>query len=324
MSTTYNFVTADTLNSLVATDSLILEVGASGTSVNIIGLSSPSTDNYTMTFDGDLLAGDVTILDGVVANHAGVALTDAPVTVKLTGPEEVDGKPLFAMTPASRGYTTFITSNADDVTDPANPIRGGGNQILVSFNALESGTKSVYLDFAEPVELHDGEVHWTPGAFDFDCHFSLGVDCYATPVTAVTPGTGNCILVPYYTFGNVIIPYPGGTHYVDMDDAVPVPSGHDNNRELQGYWDIVYDTCEVYASSTPGKAPYHLLDFQVHLWLMRNIAMGSPRSIFEIDIYLAEYIPTQWRVEFEVYRPPGLAVAGKCGGFLMCFRKSIT
>ena len=326
MSTTYSFVTGDTANNAVAVSTLVPEVEASGTSVNFTGISSPSSGNYTLSFDRELVTGDVTILDGVIAAHQGIAAAVPPTTVKLIGPEEVDGKPLVTVSPATTGYSTMFTSRDDDQTIPGFPVRGGGAKIKVSFGIAEGGTKQLDLGFAEPIELHDGELQWTKNAFTDDCEFSLGVHIPATPVTAVTPGTGNCTLVPYYTFGNVIIPAVGGDYQVDMiNDGVPVPSGYDSNMELQGYWDVVYDTGAVALASNPGKAPYHMLDFSMEVWLLRNISMGSERAIFEGDIYTTEWIPPSWSVRLEVSRPTVTTLgAGSVSGFLMLFRKSVT
>jgi hypothetical protein len=238
---------------------------------------------------------------------------------------EKDGnKDVVVVSPARLGWNTFFTSKGDDLTDPQMPGRGDGDEFLLSFAANETGMKGAMVQFAEPVEVHDGEVYWDLPSFSFLDSFVFRADIEATP-TSPNPGAGNVNPVPFYGLGNVLIPANGdGALDVALADAVPIPAGTDENGYRLGYWDVDYDTGAVSPSIRPGKADWNLIDFAVAVNLLKNVNMGNPLGVFQVDVYKTEYFHPKWTLCFEVTRNSQNMPAGNVGGWVMLFRKVTT
>lgn len=324
-------VANDTANGKAALASLHDEILASDITVAV------DLDNFRV--DGDVLTvgfKDVVLqadVDPIVAAHLGVDPTGAgPKTasgapiVQLTGPVEPDGKPLVLTTPARLGWNTFFTSRGDDNSIPGLPGRGEGSSFHLHFDANEVGTKTVDVQFAEPVEVHDGEVHWNPPntGFGFDDFFTFRALIPATQVVA-NPGAGNVQAVPFYEFGNVLLPAAGnGSHDLALVDAVPIPAGVDENGEYGGYWDLTPDTGEVRVADVPGKGQWNLVDFDITVNLIKNVGLGNPRGVFDVNVYKTEYFHPMWSLRLEVTRNLENAPAADLGGWIMLFRKVST
>lgn len=332
MSSSYVYsISADFPNQQVSEDRFAQEIRLSAI-VTALDYIETMSDQCTVWFKAALSGGDETILDGLVAMHSGEPLPDAPKTasgapiVQLTGPVEPDGKPLVLTTPARLGWNTFFTSKGDDNSVPGFPGRGEGSAFHLHFDANETGTKSVDVQFAEPVEVHDGEVHWYPPntGFSFGDFFTFRALIPATPVVA-NPGAGNVMLVPFYEFGNVLIPVPGiGDADLDLADAVPIPAGVDENGEYTGYWDLTPDTGEIRVADVPGKGQWNLVDFTITVNLIKNVGLGNPRGVFDVNVYKTEYFHPKWSLRLEATRNQANAPAADLGGWIMLFRKVST
>lgn len=288
----------------------------------------PAADKLAL--DGNTAAAEeIPPVGGILAqDNLADLLDDLPILVEEVTlkkePQEPDGRRVVVSSPAREGFNTFFTGAGDDMSNPPFYGRGEGPEIAISFSYGEVGTRATEFQYAEPIELHDGEVHWDTEAFGFGDHFTLKA---RIPGTAVTPNgttTGNCNLVDYYGLGNVIVPAPGnGTHDVDLATARPVPAGRTDNGDYTGYWDVEYGTGAVSASLSPGEAQFNLLDFEVAPNLIKRVFMGNPLGVFEVDVYKTEYVHPTWIVNFSVTRNTERN-EGSCGGWLMMFRKVIT
>lgn len=239
-----------------------------------------------------------------------------------TGPKEPDGRVIVVEYPASLNRRTFFCGAGDD-ENPTPPATGQGDgaEIWVQFTrtdqtAQNPEVKEVTFQFNSPVELHDGEVHWKPvDHFDVWDRFDFIIQMPATQTTLDAQGQGNCNLIPLGPSMNLIVPAPmNGTHNVNFTQAVPVISDSQN-----GYWECDYDSPTIAVSLTPGQAKYHLFDFPVQGYVCRNMGMGSPRGVFEVDAYRSEWCHPNWVFKFRVTKKsPGI---GTAGGHLLSFRR---
>lgn len=241
------------------------------------------------------------------------------VDLKKPPQAETDKKPIVVTSPATEGFNTWLCGAGDDPspTPPATG-RGTGTPLIVSYDGAESfpHTKIVEFQFIEPVEIHDGQLSWDgPGvSWKFDDVFSLGVRMPQTPSSS-TPGVGNTNKVPSGAGYDVFVPAAGsGSHTVVLADAVPVYS------KGSGYWNVDYETGTITANPI-GKGNWHLLDVEVTGWLIRNISMGHPGGWFDVDVYKTEYVHPNWRIRIEITKTTPLA--GRVGGWLLCFRKEV-
>lgn len=228
-------------------------------------------------------------------------------------PEEPDGKPVVVMSPSTEGWMTWFTGAGDDLspTPPASG-RGDGQKLEIDFAGPE--TKEVAIQMLEPVEIHDGQLCWDPALWTKADRWSFFVRMPAT-VTTPNAGLGNCNLVDLGGY-NLIVPAAGdGSHDIDLAQAVPVPM-------TGGYWDANHATGVVTPSVTPGKADWGLFDVQIQSYFMKNMGLGNPLGIFDIDTYKAEWISERWKLVLEVVR--ATAGAADVSGWLMFFRENST
>lgn len=238
--TTYSYlISTGTANGKVASGALALEISQSSivTALDYIGVDV-SADNVDVAMKDALSGTDEETLDGLLSAHTGVPLAD-PTTadgvpvVKIDGPSDPrDKKPVVVISPATEGYKTWLCGRGDDLGPPV--VRGGGDQFRLDFIAANvPETKVAEFGFAEPVEIHDGQVQWSPKAdWGADDEFSLGVRIPATVVTPNGSTAGNCNVVDTGQGYSVIIPAAGdGTHDVDFGNRLPGASGR---RRLLG------------------------------------------------------------------------------------------
>jgi hypothetical protein len=220
------------------------------------------------------------------------------------------------MSPATEGFGTWIVGAGDDLDNP--PGRGAGEPFLVDFAGR--GTQTKEFRFSEPVEVHDGQIQWSPrenwGALDT---FSLGVRCPETQAVENSAGKGNANKVPSGMGFNILVPAAGnGGWDVDLAKAVPVKLKGATN-EVNGYWDVFYNTGAVSPSAIPGGARWHLIDEAVGGWMIRNVRMTHEGGWFDIDTYKNEYVHHNWVLVWEVTKAtPG---AGMATGFIQSFRR---
>ncbi len=323
--TNYTYVISTAFpNGKVATDRLTLEIESSAIITALLKINT-SGDDCNIWFKDALSAGDQTTLDGIVAAHSGEPLPSRAQLVEVEDARfDSDGKQVIVPTPAPAGSYTWYTSKGDVL--PPNLARGEGDPARLTFNGA-GGTDAVEIHFAEAVYIHDGEISWNDIAeFDGSDFFSIYVKFGQSTVTPNGGGTGNCTLVSGY----VIAPAGGAGDYdVDLDaantdSACPIPSS-------AGLW-VVNEKTEVITPYVDGQAMgkydqrVHLLNEVTppNLYLIRNVAMGSPRGIFEIDAYLVEWVSRHWKVGLEVVKTKVPAGLVEINGVLMLFRWNAT
>lgn len=223
-------------------------------------------------------------------------------------------------TPAPSGSFTWYTSKGDSLTPSLK--RGEGTAARITYNGDETGTKNVEVEFSEAVYIHDGEINWK-GVDDFDGSdsFSVYVKFGQTDVTPNPGGTGNCTLVDDY----LIVPVDStGDYDVDLEEACPIPSS-------SGPW-VVNEKTEVIrvydSNESLGKHDQRIvLLYGVtpsSMYLVRNVTMGSPRGVFEIDAYLVEWVSHHWKIGLEVIKTKSPINAVEINGLMMLFRWNAT
>jgi hypothetical protein len=313
-------VSGDFPNQKVDVNRLTKEIRESAI-VTALDYIDVSGDDCDIWFKDALSGGDQTILDGIVAAHSGEPLPDAAKPVTIEGSRfDSDGKQVIVPTPAPAGSFTWYTSAGDQLA----PLkRGEGTPTRITFAAAETGMKTVELDFAEGVYIHDGEISWR-GVDDFDGTdtFSVYVKFDQTNITPNGGGTGNCTLYNGY----LILPMAGdGDYDVDLAAACPIPSSSD------GQWVVNEKTEEITVyvdGQTLGKYDQRcVLLYGItpqNLYLIRNVSMGSPRGIFEIDAYLVEWMSKHWKLGMEVNKVKSPVAAVEMNGIIMLFRWKAT
>lgn len=313
---TYSIAT-DTANAAVVGSNLQQEIGADATITIAVDRIDTAGDVLDVWMKAALSAGEITQLGVVVGAHDGVPIAPAPTAVHLTTkkgiapPEEPDGKPVVVMSPSTEGWLTWFTGAGDHVV---NQTRGDGQQLRLTFTQAE--TKEVAIQMIEPVEIHDGQLFYTSSDWSPDDRWNFFVRMPAT-TTAPNAGLGNCNLTDVGGF-NIITPASGdGSHDIDLAQAVPVPSS-------AGYWDVDLITGAVSPSATPGSAEWDLFDVQIQSYFMRNMPMGNPLGVFDIDTYKAEWISERWLMVLEIVRNTVGAGTFEASAWLMFFREKTT
>ncbi len=226
---------------------------------------------------------------------------------------ERDGRSVIAVAPNPEGWKSYY-SGAGDTTSGAR-VLGGGQRILETFAGPD--TKTITIQYREPVELHDGEAFWRPlDAWDVEDYFDLYVSIPATPATANGSNTGNANKVALGGGAHMFVPAAGnGAWNIDLATAVPVPS-----ETKQGYFDVNRDTGAVSVSSLLGHADWMLFDFPLTIYFLRKISMGSPLGVFDVDAYKTQWISERWQIKIEITKVT--TGAGKFGGWLLAYRRN--
>ena len=160
--------------------------------------------------------------------------------------------------------------------------RGDGDLLVVS-HAHGETTKTTIVEFVDPIQL----IGATLRAYNTNIADTISFEAYApaSPVSATTPGTGNCIL-HNVGFGNVIVPFANGTHNVDLTApinnnlagepgqptlvaaVVPVPATDDITHMPNGYFN--YDDATGAVTPANGNGKYNLFDVAVPLFRYVN------------------------------------------------------
>jgi hypothetical protein len=235
-----------------------------------VALDSTSTYNgvCTVTFKAEPSAGEITILDGLVAAHSGLPLEPAVSTVKIDSPETSDGKPIFLNCIFPGGVYYYLTGAGDSSSE-----RGAGDELL--FSSEESGDTVKEVHFLDWAYEADAIVQFTGAALGD--YLIVDIVSPASPVTVNGTNTGNCNLVdappcPGIPAGShIIVPANGnGTHDVDLATANIVPSHDDdadNDDPPNGYWNWSDPKTGrgTITANYLGTGEYHLVDAEVHL-----------------------------------------------------------
>jgi hypothetical protein len=231
-------------------------------------------------------------------------------------PHDLDGKPVFVMSPSTRGWRTWLCGAGDQLTPTVK--RGKGEIALMTFTVGNGEEITKELQFAEPIEVHDGQGTWRPVAdWDLGDVLEVSVTSPATSVIANGGGTGNCNLVDLGGY-NAVVPAAGDGAY-DLD--VPVPLLVDDEQEPDGYWDVDKVT-GVVTAALPGEGNCSLLDIPIEGFMMREIQIGHEHGVMDIDVYKVEWIHQTQKLKVRVVK--NSAGAGKFAFWALAFRKVIT
>jgi hypothetical protein len=239
---------------------------------------------------------------------------DGTPLFSLDGPREADKRPIFVNSPIPEGNMPWYCGAGDDAVLG----RGLGSEWNLEFTG--AGEQSIESGFLEPVWLHDGQLFYSPvEQWSHSDRFDFGVVMPATVATPNGGGTGNCNLVPTGMGFNVIVPAAGdGSHDIDLDQAVPVSAGLDKN----GYWDVDVRTGAVSPAANLGAADYQLYDIEIQAYFMRNMPMGNPLGVFDVEAYRSEWISDRWKFRMTVRRVS--TTAAKCCAWVFVFRENTT
>lgn len=286
----------------------------------------------TIIFESDISGAEKTELDGVVGTHDGVGyapvipptLSDGTPVVRLDAPtlsDANDNKPIITVFPAKEGHKTFFTGAGDDLSPtPPESGRGNGTKLLFDFNGHTAPTTiEKILEFQEVIEVHDGQLFYRP-VDNWDPlidYFDLKIRMPASTVSVNGGGTGNCNLVDAGGY-NVIVPAAAdGGHDIDLvNNAVPIKA-----VENDGYWNLDWDTLVI----TPAAGPVgniNLLDIQIEAYSCRNMPLGHPMGVFDIEAYKTEFVHPSWKIIICLTKAS--SSDGVAAGWLMLFRKNIT
>ena len=274
-------------------------------------------------------------------------------------PTEPDGRQVFVNAPMSKGMMTFFTGAGDDL-NPTPPESGIGMGQKINFDFTGAGDQTVTLEFSSCIELHDGQLFYSPVAsWTHDDRLDFLAVMPASPVTPNSGGTGNCDLTAAAEFGfwssattynpgdvvtgydginyvciathtnqqppdvsywsnyaNMIIPAASdGDYDIDLNAASPVDASH------AGYWECDRDSGDVTVSSTPGAGGWYLLDMDISAYFMRNMPMGHPMGVLDVDTYKSEWIHRNWKLKIRVLRET--SGVGTAAGWLLTYRKNV-
>jgi hypothetical protein len=276
--------------------------------------------NAVISFWSALSSGDATLLTALVAAHSGLPLPTAINTVHVDALADEDNKLVVVTYPGTVGFKTYFTGAGDNLSTGE---RGTGQAIKMAFTG--AGIQSIDVQFSAPAEVHDGEIVWSPVSnWGFDDTFSVSAVLPATTATANNGNTGNANKVATGLGFNLIVPAAGnGAWDVNLGTAVPVPSDVINvdtgAQTHQGYWDTNYYTGVITPGVNPGSSGFNLLDVSPpEMYLLKNIMMGNPLGVFDIDVYKVEWFHQNWLFRFSVNKVS--SGAGTIGGWIFTFR----
>jgi hypothetical protein len=223
-----------------------------------------------------------------------------------------DGKAVVFSSPASPAWSSWITSAGDLLGPPI--VRGGGPTLQLAWTAIEArGPKTMEIQFAEPVQMHDGGANFDPTQWGPEDEISFTMVLQATAVAVNGGGTGNCNKVALGGGMNLIVPAPGtGAFDVVLANAVPVPS-----KDATGYWSSDYET-GVIAAGSPGAALFNLFDFEIKLGSVVRTHFHNSQGEFGLPAYGVAWIHPNWTLKATTNKQsPG---AGTITGWIRVFR----
>jgi hypothetical protein len=282
----------------------LLSAALQGVTVQGVGVAAIAHIAFTQA----LSAPDEATLSAVVAAHTGAPLYPP------RPPAEADGKPIVVTTPGTVGWLTWF-HGAGDQTSPL--VRAGGQPIMLAIDAI--GDHSVTWQYAEPVEMHDGQIQ-LEGQWSVRDTLDLSVVIPATPATENLGGTGNANRVEIAPSSGLYayVPAAGnGAYDIDLAQAVPVP-----DRATQaGWWDADYDTGEV-TPAPIGGAMFNLFSFPVESYFMSGIPLGTGHKTIDVDVYRTDWLHPAWSLRATVHK--ATIASGETSywaGWMLCFRR---
>jgi len=162
----------------------------------------------------------------------------------LTGPKDIDNKPILHATPRPLGLYTYYTNTGDDQSDATlvgyDSAQNGADVNNSMFFDIASGTSSVvrYIDFNSIVNqtnISQGMVQWLDGMND---EIILEM---VPKLTTITPGTNT-----YFNLysGVIVIPAAGnGTIAINPADIQLVEMvPNEDNITPPGFWNADFNT----------------------------------------------------------------------------------
>jgi hypothetical protein len=78
----------------------------------------------------------------------------------------------------------------------------------------------------------------------------------------------------------------------------------------------------VSPAAEPGAADYQLYDIEIQAYFMRNMPMGNPLGVFNVEAYRSEWISDRWKFRMTVRRVS--TTAAKCCAWVFVFREKTT
>lgn len=275
-------------------------------------------------------------------------------------PMEHDGRPVVVISPFTEGLYMFTSCRGDQLID-GTVSRGTGDKMMISFSGVqgEDSYKEAILTFYEFVEIHDGHVDYSDGAWGYDDEWSVGVRIPATSVSFNSNATGNCNLYkitdlfPWssetnYVVGDMVthnnINYtcilpntdqepPNNSYWINTLNAI-IPAVGDGYYDVdltqakaipmegQGAWDYVRETDEF--TPTDMGADWGMFDFQPpDIHLLKAIACSDSRKIWDVDAYKVEPMYARWQLVLKCTRHDvENRGEGRIIGHYTCFRQS--
>lgn len=314
--TTYSYPATATANQRIAPDALHQEVARLSLSSALIGVTLQGEGagaTAIIIFTDALDSSEEAALAAAVAAHQGIALR-RPET-----PREVDGKPIVVTTPGTVGWLTWFHGAGDQVSPL---VRGGGTPIEMTIASV--GLHSVEWQYAEPLEMHDGQVQ-LEGLWSVRDKLDLYVRMPPTPATENLSGTGNATRVEIFPGLGVYVylPAPGtGDWDIDLAAAVPVPG---DRKMPTGYWDSDFETGAVTPALVPGQGYFNLYSMELAAYFMRGIPLGAKHGIIDVDVYRTDWIHPNWRIRAEVTKAViDSEEPSRWAGWMLGFRKANT
>jgi hypothetical protein len=226
-----------------------------------------------------------------------------------------DGKAVVFSSPATPGWSSWITSAGDDVGPPV--VRGGGAVLQLSWTGGEArGAKTMSIQFAEPVQMHDGGANFDPSQWgpEDEINWTMVLDATATTVNG--GGTGNCNKVALGGGKNLIVPAAGnGGFDVVLANAVPVPSS-----AATGFWNSDYSTGAV-TPGVPSQSLFNLFDFEIKLGSVIHTHFHNAQGEFQLPAYGVAWIHPNWKLLASVTKTS--AGAGTITGWIRVFRQNV-
>jgi hypothetical protein len=312
----YQYSASVTPNQRIAPDTLHQEIARLGLTPALAGITvqgSGAEATAFVTFMAALSPEEHAALDALVAAHQGQPM------IPREAPRELDGKPIVVTTPGTVGWLTWFHGAGDSV-DPLD--RAGGQAIEMTIATV--GDHEVEWRYAEPLELHDGQVQ-LEGLWSVRDKMDFFVRMPATPATENLEGTGNATRVEVFPGLGiyVYVPVPPGTGDWDIDlaTAVPVPGDRQNPT---GYWECDYETGEV-RPSAPGQGHFNLFSVELAAYFMRGMPLGAKHGVIDVDVYRTDWLHPNWFIKAVVHK----AVVdedepSRWAGWMLGFRKANT
>lgn len=226
-----------------------------------------------------------------------------------------DGKYVVASNPATPGWSSWITSAGDLKGPPI--VRGGGDLLQLSWDATEArGTKEMEIQFAEPIQMHDGGANYNPSQWGPEDQINWRMVINAAVTTPNTSGTGNCNKINIGNGAHIIVPAAGdGDFDVNLSIASPAPSS-----DSTGFWDSDYVTGTI-TPNVSQKGRFNLFDFTIQLAAVMRVHFHNMQGAFQLPAYGVAWIHPNWRLRAIVDKQsPG---AGVITGWLRVYRASL-